>query len=1100
MRDSSLLRKYQSEAPADNDMFSGKGHQQVANAIANVLISDASQHIIGIEGSLGAGKSTVINILASQLEDKGFLLVTFDADQYHTSLKPALIQTIERELILMLKGDRYKLAKLAAAVETALGKRLTYTKVTNSHIPLSAISFMFLLGVSALQLRPFLAFLYDRFKDTPTIPMIEGILSGGLLALPFVGYGLIKACGSNLQLGDLLKRNSRDTINETLDVNREVGAIELRQAFKVFAHLIPKGKTIILVIDNIDRVSPDIARELWSDIDTLISLGSKRFRILLPYSEKHLAKALEQSAIEANRSGKEFISKRIPIPFTAPPIASTGWRERFNHYWDETLSDIDGKEGVYELIDIWQRNITPRYLKNLVNRIGTRIDSCPEDNNTLNGASCAAYLMAVHDNDIHLRQLVGEPANLEVEQSRRIKATQKVLRKYAGTTEEWPKHIAAIHYQTSFKIAQSELIVEPLRAAFTGMDAEQIVTLSALHGFDVFFKKQMAVTDAPDLVKLMAELVELSDGKKLLEHYLADFNHELLDNPVIPDEFDKDLIIGFRTLLDHGIRIDLSIPEKEQRKTAAMVLRLARTLQGSNDPKDLSPSNEKWEELMQAVRNTYSYFTVTGKRPSFIEKPSAPMVVNVLYPMRNTIADWKIDSLVLSLPIDKVVTAACKRQNVLNEKDTLFPLLHGGMRCGDLASFESMDLLNDIPVANSEIEDVLTQLPFSVGWHQQNNIGLTQQLTQMLHNTRQQSPEDKTTIARLVALTAATLFNQFEPSQTNTSLPNSGGQFQNQNIASWVAPYLSQHPDASKYLPNYLSFVPFDRLLKWSQTGAVSEALFESIAKLIRDERIYRMSPESLLKSYYSVLKNKLPDLNSYELLSWLSDWPLDNSSPAQWQDEAVDDILSNDEGELRKLLNILTDYFDNPDLTDNDWMLRLSEMHLVDRKIAEHFAANENTLRHSSALSSALVKALSDQRVFNSEWLRTLFKLLGKEKQGQLSSIIRVQFFKTTTSNDIKYRSIQYYGDSFSMPNLSDGDTVEEALAFLEDAIANNKQYAIDWLVNQPSANCGWCLNAWSELNLRRLKDCLSGLKEYPLTQAVDTLFDKKSSTDDVA
>ncbi|RGP90419.1 hypothetical protein BC355_19120 [Vibrio cholerae] len=273
-----------------------------------------------------------------------------------------------------------------------------------------------------------------------------------------------------------------------------------------------------------------------------------------------------------------------------------------------------------------------------------------------------------------------------------------------------------------------------------------------------------------------------------------------------------------------------------------------------------------------------------------------------------------------------------------------------------------------------------------------------------------------------------------------------------------------------------------------------------SIAKLIRDERIYRMSPESLLKSYYSVLKNKLPDLNSYELLSWLSDWPLDNSSPAQWQDEAVDDILSNDEGELRKLLNILTDYFDNPDLTDNDWMLRLSEMHLVDRKIAEHFAANENTLRHSSALSSALVKALSDQRVFNSEWLRTLFKLLGKEKQSQLSSIIRVQFFKTTTSNDIKYRSIQYYGDSFSMPNLSDGDTVEEALAFLEDAIANNKQYAIDWLVNQPSANCGWCLNAWSELNLRRLKDCLSGLKEYPLTQAVDTLFDKKSSTDDVA
>ncbi|MBE4575784.1 hypothetical protein BOO36_18465 [Vibrio navarrensis] len=1099
MKDSSLLRKYQTEAPAGNDQFSGKGHQQVANAITNVLISDASQHIIGIEGSLGAGKSTVINILASQLEDKGFHLVTFDADQYHTALKPALIHTIERELEPMLKGDRYKLAKLATAVETALGKRLTYTKVTNSHIPLSAISFMFLLGVSALQLRPFLAFLYDRLKDSPTIPMIEGILSGGLLTLPFVGYGLIKACGSNLQLGDLLKRNSRDTINETLDVNREVGAIELRQAFKVFANLIPKGKTIILVIDNIDRVSPDIVRELWSDIDTLISLGSKRFRILLPYSEKHLAKALEQSAIETNQSGKEFISKRISIPFTAPPIASTGWRERFDQYWDETLPDIDGKEGVYELIDIWQRNITPRYLKNLVNRIGTRMDSCPEDNKTLNGASCAAYLMAVRDNDIHLPQLVGDPANLEVDQSRKIKATQKVLRKYAGTTEEWPKHIAAIHYQTSFKIAQSELIVEPLRAAFTGMDAEQIVTLSTLHGFDVFFKKQMAVTDAPDLVKLMAELVELSDGKKLVEQYLADFNHELLDNPVIPDEFDEDLITGFRTLLDHDISIDLSIPKKEQQKTAVIVHRLARTLLGSNDPKDLSPSNDKWEELMQSVRNTYSYFTVTGKRPTFIETPSAPMVVNVLYPMRNTISDWKIDKLALSLPMDKIVTAACHRQNLLNEKDTLFPLLHAGMRCGDLFSVEPADLLNDAPVANSEIEDVLTQLPFSAGWHQQNNTDLIQQLTQILHNTSSQSPDNKTTIARLVALTTATLFNQFDPSQS-TLLPNLNGQLQHLGIADWIAPYLSQHPDVSNYLSNYLSFVSFDRLLKWSQTDTVSEALFEPMAKLIRDERVYRMSPESLLKSYYSVLKNKLPDLSAYALLSWLSDWPLKAPTPKQWQDEAVNDILINDEGGLGKLLNILTDYFDNPDLTDNDWTLRLGEMHPVDKRIAEHFVANKKTLSHSSALSNALVNALNDQRIFNSEWLGTLFKLLDKEKQRQFSSKIRVQFFKTTTSNDIKYRSIQYYGDSFSMPNLIDVDTVEEVLVFLEDAIANNKQYAIDWLVNQPLANSAWNLGTWPELNLRRLKDCLSGLKESPLTQAVDALLDKGNSTDDVA
>ena len=91
-------RRYQNEKPVDTDLFSGQGHKQVADAIATVLRSDSSQHIIGIEGNLGAGKSTVINILKQQIEASGFHIVTFDADQYHKNLKPALIKTIETEL------------------------------------------------------------------------------------------------------------------------------------------------------------------------------------------------------------------------------------------------------------------------------------------------------------------------------------------------------------------------------------------------------------------------------------------------------------------------------------------------------------------------------------------------------------------------------------------------------------------------------------------------------------------------------------------------------------------------------------------------------------------------------------------------------------------------------------------------------------------------------------------------------------------------------------------------------------------------------------------------------------------------------------------
>lgn len=164
-----------------------------------------------------------------------------------------------------------------------------------------------LTGVSALQLKPLLKFLVELTKGSPNLDKLSGWLSIVLFASPVLVYFALRVFGCKTRLGDLVKRNSTDTISETIDVNREVGAIELKEAFETFSNLIPKEKTLLLVVDNIDRVSPDIARELWSDIETLTSLGSERFRILLPYSEEHLAKALEKSAVDESQSGKEFI-------------------------------------------------------------------------------------------------------------------------------------------------------------------------------------------------------------------------------------------------------------------------------------------------------------------------------------------------------------------------------------------------------------------------------------------------------------------------------------------------------------------------------------------------------------------------------------------------------------------------------------------------------------------------------------------------------------------------------------------------------------------------------------------------------------------------
>lgn len=608
------------------------------------------------------------------------------------------------------------------------------------------------------------------------------------------------------------------------------------------------------------------------------------------------------------------------------------------------------------------------------------------------------------------------------------------------------------------------------------------------------------MTDAFDLVKIMAALVELPNGQQLVEQYLVDFNHELKDSHQDLKEYDESLVKSFLTVIESGIKIDLNIPKREQQKQEKAVQLMAKSLLRLNNLNDTSTSDYDWEELKEVVKQTYGYFCVTKKFPPFIGTPSADMVVNVLFPIRSELETWSIDKLALSLPMEKVVTEACRRQNsIIDGSDTIFPLLLGAVRSEDLKSIEPAQLINDVPMTISNIETILTQLPFSAGWHQSNNIALTQQLTMLLHQASQQNPVDQTLMARLVSLTSATLFNQFEPS-SNVGLPNVQGQHQHVNVLSWISPYLSQHADVSKYLPSYLSFVSFEHLLKWCESNTVSGVLFDAIGEMIRHKRVRHMRAENILISHYSQLKHNLPDTNSHDLLSWLTNWPFTSSSPEHWQDECIDDILDNSSGKVEKLQRILIDFFDNPDLTVEDWFERLRKIEPVDKKVARYLTDNGRTLSHSSALLSALINTLSDSSEFNVEWLHTLFNLLDSDQQNSLSADIRVMFFKSTTSTEEKFRCITYFGDHFSMPRLRDGDIADEAIAFLKEAITNGRNDAISWLTNQPSDESGWNLKTWSEVHLRRLKGCLSELDESPLSLAVDALPFKEDNTDDVA
>ncbi|WP_281188425.1 P-loop NTPase fold protein (plasmid) [Vibrio harveyi] len=1070
-------RIYQNEKPVNQDQFGGQGHKQVADAIARVLVSDSSQHIIGVEGNLGAGKSTVIKILEQLIESNGFHIVTFDADQYHKNLKPALIHTIDAELQRLIgAGKRKQLDKLKSAVESALGQRLEYTKNTNSHISPSAIVFGFFLAAAAFQLKPSIAFLLDYLNGKEGIDTVGGWVSCALLTSPIAMLAGMKLTGSKTHLGDLVKRNSKDVISETIDINREVGAIELREAFSTFASLIPTGNTLLLVVDNIDRVAPDIARELWSDIEILTSLGSDRFRIILPYSEEHLARALEKSSVDESQSGREFISKRIPVPFSAPPIVTTGWREQFDRYWTETLSDIDGVEGVKSLIDIWGNKITPRFLKSVVNRIGAKIDSCPESNDTISGVSCGAYILAVKDHHVSIKELLSSPEEREdtdKELARKIIATHKVLKKHNGDYRGWEQQIASLHYQTSYTVAESELIAEPIRVACASLDTKSLVDLKSLLGFDIFFKKQIADSDAADLVKLSAALVEQDSSWDLVSTYLNDINYEIDDAKVEADTFDIDLVNSYATLKKHNISINLRVVQVKQRELVNSIRLLWQNMKNQDFPASAINQTDSVQKLHKMLEQCSHYASVSNVTPYFIKTPDSMFLTHALFPISQKLKYWDIDVLIDKLPLRDLILSACDRARYTKENQTLFPELLRRISVGNLSDIDDQKFISMSNLDATLSETYLSILPFTREWNQNDRQGLASKLSHDWDSANRSGQETDADLDRFIAAIVALLVHTFEPKQHATLFNPQTRKNQSLQVGLWLIDRLSERPESDDYLMDYLATCEYNQLVLWAKDNQVKEYIMPKLEGLIETNRIEDINLTSLLNTDYVVFKEHFGKLTASDLIKWLAQWEDEiKVTPTNWHEEVLSDAI---EYEQKNLLVRCINYLDAENITKEEWLLRIKNNHSSLKKIAQYMVDERIPLTNQSTLKGALKGIPQDTIPYDHRVVSTLIKLLAPNQRGAITRSLRVGFFKQNTTHEQRYRIINYYGSVISMPNIENENMEQEAIDLLENAIETAKTVELNWLTSQQVTSSGWCIERWSTGNLEELQRILS-------------------------
>ncbi|MEY8712291.1 P-loop NTPase fold protein [Mangrovibacter phragmitis] len=490
----------QKEYPAESDLFRGESHKKVARKMSEV-IRTSDINIVGLEGELGSGKSTIIQLLKKDLSDD-YTFIEFDAERYHHgNTKKALIEVIHQGIS---SREGVNDVSLDTLKNKALGNIVEYDKKVSSRLSWWTVSFI-LFCLLAVQMVRYLLIDINSYlvsgKVTSwwvlTIEVIA-LLSPGilLLALWLKGRARNKApgnVGNIITVGDLFKQNSVDRISEKWLISREIGTIELTNALAGFTEspTVPADARFILIIDNLDRVSADKVKELWSDMELIAGTTHKQFRIIVPYSARHVAKSL----LVEGHSGREFIAKRIPVTFTVPPLITAGWQDAFREMWKQTVAEDDGiccTESI-QLLERWRPSeyprITPRLLKKLVNDIHI-LDMTVPAGEPLRHVLLALYILVVrYSDEISVTRLLEireqDESSLPVSQEEdRMYATQAQLgRIFSHDTRRWSEFLMSIHFQADSELARTELFDTPLTDAVKNHDAETLEKLSGLYGF-----------------------------------------------------------------------------------------------------------------------------------------------------------------------------------------------------------------------------------------------------------------------------------------------------------------------------------------------------------------------------------------------------------------------------------------------------------------------------------------------------------------------------------------------------------------------------------------------------------------------------------------
>lgn len=575
------ILSFQSENPADIDAFKGASHDRVASAIHDYLQDPKNHKVIGLDGEFGSGKSSILQMLEKKItaSDPATKVWLFDCEQnYQGSIKSNFIELFTEQVLAAIPPREKQSVResVLRSRDIALGRHVSYTKDTRSHISIWAILLIAGGVLSPTLLRDYLGQLHqplplDTWKHWA---YVIGIISPALT----LGAAMItnRSKGNKgkkrWNLSSILKGSSDDHITETIEISKEVSPLDLKRTLAQHLAAV-SGTQFVIVIDNLDRLPRETLRSVWSDLEIFTSVStSTNLSIIVPFCSTKVSKYLNGDE-EQSYDAKDFIAKKFPVVFRAPPVITSGWKDAFRALWVQSFGamPLDQADACSLILKrhspMANGLVTPRLQKRFINDLATTVLVTAGEPRL---EVIAAYIVICKYNGVPietmLRAHADEKQEPETQEPKDIKSnasisaaslrkTRQLLTGLYGLSVDsgWPIQMLQVHFQTSKDIAIAELIDQPLATSIESQDGKKFVELSSYFGFmDSFTRYLEGELSAQGLLLTLHQAL-LVEGFDLTE-YLAKVSVRLSgDVSLATIEGDDDYYSAVKALTKAGL-------------------------------------------------------------------------------------------------------------------------------------------------------------------------------------------------------------------------------------------------------------------------------------------------------------------------------------------------------------------------------------------------------------------------------------------------------------------------------------------------------------------------------------------------------------------